>query len=95
MATKQKLSRYAIAIQSFFEQKIIFLFSSLQLLWPVQCQIWTILTMTKFLENLFKGSILALFFIANILFYLDSLNDSEIPLVNFLLDTRYVLHELK
>ena len=48
--------------------------------------------MAKFLEILHRDSILALFYIANILFYLGGLYDSRIPLVNFLLDTRYQFH---
>ena len=45
--------------------------------------------MTKFLENLLRDGILALFYIANIFFHLGGLYDSKMPLVNFLLDTRY------
>ena len=45
--------------------------------------------MTKFRKNLFRHRILALFYIANIRFYLDSLYDSTIPLVISLLDTCY------
>ena len=47
--------------------------------------------MTKFLENLLNDSILALFNIANILFYLDSLYLSDTPFVNFLLEI-YMTH---
>ena len=47
--------------------------------------------MTKFLNNLQGDSNLTLFYIANILFYLDSLYAIRIHLVNFLLDTRYGL----
>ena len=50
--------------------------------------------MAKFLEILLRDSILALFYIANILFYLGGLYDSRIPLVNFLLDTRYIHSKL-
>ena len=51
---------------------------------------WTILTVTKFLENLFRDSILALVCIANISFHLNSLCDSKVPLVNFSLDICYL-----
>ena len=46
--------------------------------------------MTKFLENLLRDSILALFFISSILFHLRGLYDSRISLVNFWLDTLYI-----
>ena len=46
--------------------------------------------MTKFLENLLRDIILALFYRANILYHIGSLYDSRIPLVKFLLDTRYL-----
>ena len=59
------------------------------LIWSFSCQIMTILTMAKFLENLLKDSTLSLFDILNIVFLLSSLFDSKMPLVNFLLDTRY------
>ena len=70
-------------------KKIIFILLFLQLLWPFLYQIWTILTVTKLLENLLRDSILALFYVADTIFYLKSLYDSKILLVNFLLDTRY------
>ena len=45
--------------------------------------------MAKFLENLLKDSTSSLFDILKIVFLLSSLFDSKMPLVNFLLDTRY------
>ena len=45
--------------------------------------------MAKFLENLLNESTLSLFGITDIVFLLSSLFDSKMPLVNFLLDTRY------
>ena len=49
-----------------------------------------ILTMAKFFENLLKNSILSLFDIVNIIFLLGGLFDSQMPLVNFFLDTRFL-----
>ena len=46
--------------------------------------------MAKFLENLLKDSTSSLFDILKIVFLLSGLFDSKMPLVNFLLDTRYV-----
>ena len=48
--------------------------------------------MTKFLENLLRHKILALFYIANILFCLDSLYFFTIHWVNFFLDKRTNRH---
>ena len=50
------------------------------------------MTLTKFLKNLLRDSILALFYTVNIPCNLNSLCDSKIPLVNLLLDTRYFPH---
>ena len=47
--------------------------------------------MAKFLGNLLKDSPLTLFDIANIIFPPGSLFDSKMPLVNFFLDTRYLV----
>ena len=47
--------------------------------------------MIKFLENLLRHSIPALFYISKIPSHRDSPYDSKISFVNFLLDTRYIL----
>ena len=47
--------------------------------------------MAKFHGNLLKDSTLSLFNNANIIFPLVSQFDSKMPLVNFFLDTRYII----
>ena len=73
IARKWKLGRYIIAIPSFFKQKNYFHFSIL---------IAFIVFLMSNLDN-FDSVLHRKHF-----FHLDSLNYSEIPLVNFLLDTR-------
>ena len=49
----------------------------MQLVWPIECIIMTILTMTKYLQNLLRDGTLSLISIVKIFFMLGSLDDAK------------------
>ena len=92
IARKRKFSRCKVATQSFIRQKILFPFSCF-------CNLYSLLIVKlgqfwrwpNFLKNLLRHSNLAVFYIANISFYLYSSYVSKAPQINFWLGARYFI----